>query len=90
MIFIFLGHTIYLENTYGDGYEQFESLQQLGKVNKFEDDEYLNAASRKLSVLFQRNIKPSDVSEFLKNQPGNFFIDDIKVTSGHGAFGRIY
>ena len=77
MIFIFLGHTIYLENTYGDGYEQYESLQQLGKVNKFEDDDYLNAASRKLSVLFQRNIKPSDVSEFLKNQPGNFFIDDI-------------
>ena len=90
MIFIFLGHTIYLENTYGDGYEQFESLQQLGKVNKFEDDDYLNSASRKLSVLFQRSIKPSDVSEFIKNQPGTFFIDDIKVTSGHGAFGRIY
>ena len=79
-----------MENNYGDGYEQYESLQQLGKVNKFEDDDYLNAASRKLSLLFQKSIKPSDVSEFINNQPGSFFTDDIKVASGHGAFGRIY
>ena len=86
----FAGHTMYLENTYGGGYEQYDSLQKLQKVSKFEDENYFDRASNGLSKLFDKDVTPLDISEFINHQPSTFFTDEIKVTSGFGAFGRIY
>lgn len=80
---------MYLENTFGDGYDEYDQLRK-SSMSIQNDVKYYENTSTQLSQLFKKNLKPSDIKDYINQQPDNYFDDEIKLTSGHGALGRLY
>ena len=77
---------MYLENTFGDGYDEYDQLRK-STLNLQNDVAYYENTSTQLSQLFKKNLKPSDIKDYIDQQPDTYFDDEVKLTSGHGAFG---
>ena len=81
MYTFFVGHMMYLENVYGDGFDQSRSRLA---------SNYFGTVSARLSIFYNVNVKASDIEDFIKHQPESYFNDKIKLTTGRGAFGRLF
>ena len=80
-ILFFEGHMMYLENVYGDGFDQPRS--------RFASN-YFGTTSARLSIFYNVDVKASDIEDYIKHQPDSYFNDEIKLTRGRGAFGRLF
>ena len=53
---------MYLENTFGDGYDEYDQLRK-STLNLQNDVTYYENTSTQLSQLFKKNLKPSDIKD---------------------------
>ena len=80
---------MFLENAFGSGYEDYYEQNIKSTINLQLENNF-DSASEKLGELFKNNVTASDVKDYIDQQSDNFFKEEIKLTRGTGAFGRLF